>query len=62
MCVLDYEFQILDNAFLVHKPGIKENKKDPHREKLVMKTNSLIKQAILPEMKVLFGTRKGCEL
>lgn len=27
LCVLDYEFHILDNAFLVHKPGIKILKK-----------------------------------
>lgn len=24
LCVLDYEFHTLDNAFLVHKPGIKK--------------------------------------
>ena len=34
LCVLDYEFQILDNAFLVHKPGIKVLKKDPKRAML----------------------------
>ena len=31
LCVLDYDFMILNNAFLVHKPGIKtraENKKN----------------------------------
>lgn len=31
LCALDYEFLILDNAFLVHKPGIKVLKKDPRR-------------------------------
>lgn len=27
LCVMDYEFHILDNGFLVHKPGIKILKK-----------------------------------
>jgi hypothetical protein len=60
MCVLDYEFQILDNAFLVHKPGIKTVKKDRHRDKLSARTNLLIKNIILPELQVLYGTRNGC--
>jgi len=60
LCVLDYEFQILDNAFLVHKPGIKTIKKDPQRAMLAGKTNALISKVIFPELKVLYGTRKGC--
>lgn len=60
LCVLDYEFQILDNAFLVHKPGIKTLKKDSARAILAAKTNSLIRKIIFPELKVLFGVRKGC--
>lgn len=60
LCVLDYEFQILDNAFLVHKPGIKILKKDPKRAMLAAKTNQLIKKIIYPELQVLYGTRKGC--
>ncbi|XP_073981520.1 beta-1,4-glucuronyltransferase 1 [Rhodnius prolixus] len=60
LCVLDYEFQILDNAFLVHKPGIKTLKKDPARAVLAGKTNSLIRKVIFPELKILYGTKKGC--
>ncbi|GLH06332.1 uncharacterized protein GBIM_11816, partial [Gryllus bimaculatus] len=60
LCVLDYEFHILDNAFLVHKPGIKTLKKDPQRAVLASKTNNLIKKVIFPELKVLYGVRKGC--
>ncbi|PSN44806.1 hypothetical protein C0J52_25714 [Blattella germanica] len=60
LCVLDYEFQILDNAFLVHKPGIKTMKKDPQRAMLAGKTNALIRKVIFPELKVLYGTKKGC--
>ncbi|KAG5684936.1 hypothetical protein PVAND_014144 [Polypedilum vanderplanki] len=60
LCVLDYDFHILDNAFLVHKPGIKVLKKDPKRAVLAAKTNQLIKKIIYPELQVLYGTRKGC--
>lgn len=60
LCVLDYEFHILDNGFLVHKPGIKILKKDPKRAMLAAKTNQLIKKIIYPELQVLYGTRKGC--
>ncbi|XP_068083100.1 beta-1,4-glucuronyltransferase 1-like [Anabrus simplex] len=60
LCFLDYEFQILDNAFLVHKPGIKTLKNDPLRAMLAGKTNALIKKVIFPELKVLYGIKKGC--
>lgn len=60
LCVLDYEFQILDNAFLVHKPGIKTYKKDTARAVVESKTNSLIKKVILPELRILYGIKKGC--
>ncbi|XP_011501737.1 PREDICTED: beta-1,4-glucuronyltransferase 1 [Ceratosolen solmsi marchali] len=60
LCVLDYDFLIVDNAFLVHRPGIKIFKKDNYRDTLTAKTNVLIKKIIVPELKVLYGTRKGC--
>ncbi|XP_023020841.2 beta-1,4-glucuronyltransferase 1 isoform X2 [Leptinotarsa decemlineata] len=60
LCVLNYDFLILDNAFLIHKPGIKVYKKDPRRSMLAAKTNQLIKKIIFPELKVLYGIRKGC--
>ncbi|SPP86044.1 beta-1,4-glucuronyltransferase 1 [Drosophila guanche] len=60
LCVLDYEFHILDNAFLVHKPGIKVLKKDNRRAMLSGKTNQLIRKIIYPELKIMYGMRKGC--
>ncbi|KAF2881262.1 hypothetical protein ILUMI_24907 [Ignelater luminosus] len=60
LCVLDYDFLILDNAFLVHKPGIKVYKKDSKRALLAAKTNQLIKKIIFPELKVIYGVKKGC--
>ncbi|XP_051172308.1 beta-1,4-glucuronyltransferase 1-like [Leptopilina boulardi] len=62
LCVLDYDFLILDNAFLVHRPGIKIYKKDARRDMLTAKTNQLIRKIIVPELKVLYGTRKGCAI
>lgn len=62
LCVLDYDFLILDNAFLVHRPGIKSYKRDPYRQTLTEKTNALIKKIIMPELKIMYGTRKGCTL
>lgn len=60
LCVLDYEFHLLDNAFLVHKPGIKTLKRDTARDILTGKTNALIRKVIFPELKALYGVRKGC--
>lgn len=60
LCVLDYEFQILDNAFLVHRPGIKKFRPDRARAIISSKTQSIIKHFSYPELKVFYGTRKGC--
>ncbi|CAL4166538.1 unnamed protein product, partial [Meganyctiphanes norvegica] len=60
LCVRDYEFHIMDNAFLVHRPGIKKLHKDPVRDKVVAKQNTAIKTKILPEYKTIFGIRKSC--
>ncbi|XP_015035287.2 beta-1,4-glucuronyltransferase 1 isoform X2 [Drosophila pseudoobscura] len=62
LCVLDYEFHILDNAFLVHKPGIKVLKKDNRRAMLSGKTNQLIRKIIYPELKIMYGMRRGCAI
>lgn len=57
---MDYEFQILDNAFLVHRPGIKKFKHDRARAIISSKTQSIIKHYSYPELRVFYGTRKGC--
>ncbi|XP_054742232.1 beta-1,4-glucuronyltransferase 1 [Anastrepha obliqua] len=62
LCVLDYEFHILDNAFLVHKPGIKVIQKDKRRAMLAGKTNQLITKIIYPELKIMYGVRQGCNV
>lgn len=64
MCLLNYEFHILDNAFLIHRPGIKTRKelKDKVRQKKTAAQNSLLKKKIAPQLKKLYGVRKGCEM
>ncbi|GJQ73359.1 hypothetical protein Trydic_g13727 [Trypoxylus dichotomus] len=63
MCLLDYEFLVLDNVFLIHKPGIKKSKEQMKKyPKVVTKTNALIKNVIKPELKHLYGNREGCAL
>ncbi|KAL7642858.1 UNVERIFIED_CONTAM: hypothetical protein RMT77_006146 [Armadillidium vulgare] len=62
MCLLDYEYHILDNAFLVHKPGIKVANKTILRNKLTKKQNSLIFSTIGKEYKTFYGDRKDCHI
>ncbi|KAH8282965.1 hypothetical protein KR054_011227 [Drosophila jambulina] len=62
MCVLNYTFQILDNAFLVHKPGIKPSGIDTATDAQVQKNADLINHRILYEMGIAYGYRRGCEL
>jgi len=64
MCVLNYEFHILDNAFLIHRPGIKTKKllQTTLNNKKIAAQNSLIRKTIYPQIKKLYGARKGCEM
>ena len=61
MCLLNYDFNILSNAFLVHKPGIKSIS-EAARENLETINNHLIKDEILPEINVFYGQRRGCKI
>ena len=62
LCVLDYDFLILNNAFLIHRPGIKTLKKNQSAadKAKVAAQNSLIQKTIMPELKQLYGSRPGC--
>lgn len=62
LCTQDYEFHILDNAFLVHKPGIKKRQKNPARGVLVDQQNAVIKEEMVPQYKRLFGNKTKCVL
>ena len=60
MCVLDYDFAILNNAFLIHRPGIKLAQQAKASPKHSRAQESLINNVIMPELRQLYGTRKGC--
>lgn len=62
LCVKDYDFMILNNAFLIHKPGIKHYVKNAKRDAIAGKQSLYIKSIIMPQLKILFGTRNGCAL
>jgi hypothetical protein len=50
LCVLDYDFMILDNAFLTHRPGIKtkaDNLNQTQKNKVAAQ-NALIAKTIMP--------------
>ena len=62
MCVLDYDFAILSEAFLIHKPGIKTSKHHTSEtnQKKVQQQRNLISKVILPELKIIYGHKTGC--
>ncbi|CAH4017042.1 beta-1,4-glucuronyltransferase 1 [Pieris brassicae] len=62
LCVKDYDFMILNNAFLIHKPGIKHYVKNAKRDSIAGRQSAVVKSIIMPELKKLFGTRNGCAL
>ncbi|KAF5278900.1 hypothetical protein FQA39_LY18326 [Lamprigera yunnana] len=64
MCLMNYTFLILDNAFLVHKPGIKKlsGNKDKWRKKYIQSNNKLIKDVIMPSINKRFKITNQCQL
>ena len=62
MCVLDYNFAILNEAFLIHKPGIKTSKHHSSETdgKKVSKQTTLISKIIMPQLKMMYGKKSGC--
>ncbi|KAB7500075.1 Beta-1,4-glucuronyltransferase 1 [Armadillidium nasatum] len=62
MCLLGYEYHILDNAFVVHKPGIKLLDENYVFSDLVKKQNELIYDKIVKEYIKYYGNRKECKV
>lgn len=62
LCVLDYDFMILDNAFLVHRPGVKLPKPDPQRDGMAKKQSDFIRSVISKELNIFFGQNSKCTL
>lgn len=63
MCLQNYNYAVLNNAFLIHKAGIKKAKVQLQKfSNMVRETNTLIKNVIQDEISVLYGRREGCFL
>jgi beta-1,4-glucuronyltransferase 1 len=60
MCLLGYEFHILDNAFLAHRPGFKIKELDFLRQVYIERTNLLLKNKLVREYQSLYGQRNEC--
>ncbi|XP_065094157.1 beta-1,4-glucuronyltransferase 1-like [Ochlerotatus camptorhynchus] len=61
MCVLGYSFHVLDNGFLVHRPGFK-NLTEAARPDLERTQRNFVEDVIFEELKVLYGEDKHCRL
>jgi len=61
MCVMDYDFLILDNAFLIHRPGIK-TKADIRRPPEEKTQARFIRTVIKKEYDKVYGKRKTCRI
>ena len=64
LCLLDYDFAILDSAFLIHRPGIKTQKENMQATPSgkVLKQKHMIKSQIVPELNLVYGSRNGCHI
>ena len=64
LCLLDYDFLILNTPFLVHRPGIKTKEMHDQNENkdMVAKQNKFIKDVVLSELVTIHGHRKECSL
>ncbi|EAT35984.1 AAEL011899-PA [Aedes aegypti] len=61
MCVLGYNFHVLDNGFLVHKPGFK-NVTEAARPEFERAQRNFVEEVIFEELKILYGENKHCRL
>lgn len=59
LCLLDYDFHVLNNAFLTHRPGIKSHDENAKGRDTIA-GNKLINNTIQPQLIKLYGDRKGC--
>lgn len=65
LCLLDYDFCILDSPFLIHKPGIKRPSDRKHEKPDKSKINAqlrLLTKEIIPKIEMEYGKRNGCHM
>lgn len=61
LCVLDYKFALLSDAFLVHRPGFK-SVAEAARPVLEQETVKFIQDVIRLELEKVYPRRGGCSL
>ncbi|XP_059094202.1 beta-1,4-glucuronyltransferase 1-like [Tigriopus californicus] len=62
MCVQEYEFHVLNNAFLIHKPGVKtkEMSFSQRNETSIEIQKKLVFETIAHELELIYGTKGRC--
>lgn len=66
LCLMNYNLAILDTAFLIHKPGIKEPSQPGQKNselwrKPYMTKNQEVYDEIMLEMKKVHGVKSKCK-
>ncbi|XP_060526457.1 beta-1,4-glucuronyltransferase 1-like [Cylas formicarius] len=61
LCLMDYNFNVLDNAFLIHKPGVKKKKVQIVKFKQLVKQSNRLLRQIGVELQTVYGnSSSGC--
>ncbi|XP_066141724.1 beta-1,4-glucuronyltransferase 1-like isoform X2 [Euwallacea fornicatus] len=60
MCVMKYNFHVLDNAFLIHKPGVKSKKVQLEKFKVIVTESTKKIKKIAVELQNLYGFNPNC--
>ncbi|KAI1292338.1 Beta-1,4-glucuronyltransferase 1 [Halotydeus destructor] len=61
MCLMNYDLLVLDNAFLVHAPGIKHiDAKDQKKRLPFIKRNNAVYNTILAKLRKKYGYKNNC--
>lgn len=61
MCLLNYTYLVLDNAFLIHKPGIKKEKVQLRKHtNIIRNVNKMLQTVIKDELDTIYGTNDNC--
>ncbi len=61
MCLMNYDLAILDNAFLVHAPGIKRVTLEEEKKRApFIVINDMAREKIRLNLKEKYGTKNHC--
>lgn len=60
MCLLNYDFMVLDNAFLTHKPGIKKIKVQKQKYQQLIDNSKIVMRDIKEELIRMYGNNGKC--